>query len=271
MKILILGDLHFGVSRTSTTHSNQVRQANTQAKSTLEALLPTFKEAAFDLIVHMGDCLRDTYIEEEDATHISEALSLIAKIEAPTIHLLGNHELRAFSREKIEEIYKKNGIVPQFGGQVASHDLTIQWLDLELDENDRALLPQVQKDRIAQQKTKPDLVFSHFPLVSPDESGTFYFENDPGGMCYKDGEEILSAFGEKRAPLYVSAHVHFVSHLTKDGSHYITNPAFSENIAAQDYPENNPGIYSVLEVDKKHFIFTSYSGPYCFSKIQGTF
>lgn len=48
----------------------------------------------------------------------------------------------------------------------------------------------------------------------------------------------------------------------------LTVPAFSENIAGEDYPENNPGIYSILEVNEGRFILRNYSRKYVFDNVE---
>ena len=81
---------------------------------------------------------------------------------------------------------------------------------------------------------------------------------------------IREIFKNSSARVFINAHVHLLTHQRQGNKHYISNPAFSENIAAEKYAENNPGVYSILEIDESRFVFTSYSGNFRFAKIQGT-
>ncbi|NCS97828.1 MAG: hypothetical protein GW762_04540 [Candidatus Pacebacteria bacterium] len=265
-KILLLNDIHLGISRNSTTHGHLIRQANTQAQSTLEALIPHFNSLNFDLVVHLGDALRDTYDFETDAKNMISALNLINQITAPAIHLLGNHELNAFTKEQITTLYSSQEISPEFLGSKKINDIDISWLDLNIDQK-KITVP--QKTLSFLKNESPTILFSHFSLIPIDPKGSFYFENEPEGMYYANGQDILDQLSEKTT-VCINAHVHLLTHTVINNRHFISCPAFSENIAAQEYPQNNPGVYSILEVTQTNFCLTSYSGDFCFAKLEGT-
>ncbi|MBP7740935.1 metallophosphoesterase [Candidatus Woesebacteria bacterium] len=270
-KILILSDLHFGESRESTTISGIIRQANTQAKETFQSIIPKLKEIKPNLLVHMGDALRDTYKKDIDSKNLSEAISLVESVGVPTIHLLGNHELNAFEYGEIENIYDTAIQKHEFFGFMDLDEFQIVWLDLEIDENNLAYISEKRLQWLMNLSLnkKPTILFSHYSLASIDSSGSFYFENNPQGMYYKNFNEVKDILTSLNIKLFINAHVHLLTHQKIDTQHFISNPAFSENITAEKYPENNPGIYSVLEIDDNNFVFTSYSGSFCFAKIQG--
>ena len=270
-KILIISDLHLGESRESTTHSGITRQANSQAKGLLESLVPKFKEMNPDLIVNMGDVLRDTYDKEIDEKNIRDAVALLNSTNLPIVNLLGNHELRAFSLVEMKNIYTSLGESREFYGVADLGSLQIMWLGMELDEKNRAFVSKEKIDWIKNklETKKPTLIFSHYSLLPIDSKGSFYFEEEPEGMHYKNIDEIQEVFKDSSARIFINAHVHLLTYQQQGSKHYISNPAFSENIAAEKYIQNNPGIYSILDIDENKFIFTSYSGNFCFSKIQG--
>ena len=271
-KILIVSDLHFGKSRESTTNPGLVRQANTQAKDTFGSMVPKFKTIDPDLMVNMGDILRDTYIEEIDTQNMTQAISLVESVDATTIHLLGNHELRAFKYSDASKIYDSVIKEHDFFGVMDLGNFQILWLDLELDEDNLAYLSDARLEWLKEvDEQKPTILFSHYSIEPLDAKGSFYFENEPEGMYYKNFSAIKNVLSSLNIKLCINAHVHLLTHQQIGEKHHISNPAFSENIAADKYPENNPGIYSILEFDEDQFIFTSYSGEFCFAKIQGKF
>lgn len=268
---LILNDLHFGESRDSTSNPGVIRQANSEAKETFTALIPHFKALSPDTVLHLGDALRDTYKKDIDTQNTTDAIKLIESLNLATIHTLGNHELRAFSLDELTSIYES--IVPDvaFHGLLSFGEFQIVWLDLALDENNAPYLPQ---ERLAWLQSEvptdiPTIVFSHYSLVPIDPTGSFYFANEPEGMYYQNHEEIREALTTLNVSLCVNAHVHLLSHQEVDGVHYISSPAFTENFAAEKFPQNNPAVYSVLKITDSSFVFTSYSGNFCFAKIQG--
>lgn len=272
MKILILGDIHLGKSRESTTQEKIIRQANTQAQETLESLIPILNKSNFDLTIHMGDSLRDTFDKSTDQKNTKKALQLLKNINTSQIHLLGNHELMAFKESEIKKIYKEAEIEQEFYGTLEFDKFQIIWLDLIIDPLKRACLTKERLTWLEKLKVskKPLLVFSHYSVVPINQQGSFYFTKDPKNMLYKNGTQINEVLKTKNPLMHISAHVHILTHQVLNQTHYISAPSFSENIAAQDYNENNPGIYSVLEINEKEFCFTSYSRDFCFAKIQGS-
>lgn len=270
-KILIVSDLHFGESRESTTNPGMVRQANSQAKETFQSLIPNFQDINPNVLVHMGDALRDTYIKDIDTKNLSDAINSVESVGVPTIHLIGNHELSAFELGEIENIYDSAIQKHEFFGLMDLGEIQIVWLDLELDENNLAFISEkrLQWLKNISLNKKPTILFSHYSLEPIDSKGSFYFENEPQGMYYKNFKEVKNILNLLNIKLFINAHVHLLTHQQIDEQHFISNPSFSENITAEKYIENNPGIYSVLEIDESSFVFTSYSGNFCFAKIQG--
>jgi len=274
-KILVIGDIHLGVSRESTTHPGVFRQANNEAEDILKEMIPKFNEINPDLVMHMGDALRDIYKKDIDTANIQKTIGLLESINSPISHLVGNHELWAFSAKEIQDIYnnKTQREVPFYG--ISDQGIfNIMWLDVEVNEKKEQYLSQ---DRIqwikefAQSKNnnKPLVVFSHYSVVPIDSKGSFYFNEQPDGMYYKNHKEIRDAFSNIPAKLFINAHVHLLTQQKINGVNYISNPAFSENIAGEKFAKNNPGIYSILEIENNRFVFTTYSGDFCFGKIEG--
>lgn len=270
MKILLIGDIHVGESRDSTSQPGVVRQANTQAEETLAGLIPRFNALDFDLVVHMGDALRDTYVKEIDKRNTTKTLKLLNQIEAPKVHLLGNHELRAFSLDEIKDVYRNAAVDPLFFGMQEFEHFRIVWLDLELHDEVNAFLPQKTLEWLNSlpPSQKPTVVFSHYSLVPIDAVGSFYFEKQPADMHLSNATETIAALRRLSPTLSINGHVHLLSHQQKNEVHYISAPSFSENIAGQQFQENNPGIFSILDMAEDQFVFTTYSGEFCFSKIQ---
>lgn len=273
MKIAIIGDIHLGLSRDSTSHPGVVRQANSQAETTLNKVISQLNSLQLDLLVHLGDALRDVHIKETDTQNLSTTLSLLDQIQCPKIHLIGNHELAAFSLSEIEAIYTENSIPPKFFGVQEFDSIRVIWLDMTIDKNTGV---SISSERLAWLHSLPasakhTLVFTHYSLIPIDNSGSFYFEKDPKGMYVNNSQQVLDALVHLNPSICVNGHVHLLTQQIKESIQFISAPSFSENIAAEKFTENNPGIFSILDFSKNAFVFTSYSGDYCFGKIQGNF
>lgn len=270
MKILILADIHTGTSRDSTTHSGIIRQANTLAFEKLAKLVPVLKQKNFDLVVNLGDNLRDTHDKIVDRVNLSKTISVIKNIGSETINLLGNHELRSFSKPELTEIYSQAGVKPEFFGQKIISGAQFIWLDIDLKQDRLVYLSQNQLDWLKQALNPelPTVILSHHSLVPISSTGNFYFNQKPAEMSFENSAEILEILTGKKVFLAINCHTHMLTNQIRNGINFNSVLAFSENIAASNYPENNPAIYSILDLEGEKFSLSSYSDEFCFAKIQ---
>jgi hypothetical protein len=271
MKLLILNDLHIGTTRESSVHPGVIRQANTQAAETLQQVVTKLKSENFDLVVQMGDILRDELVEAEDIASITTGLQLVSQLPFPTIHLLGNHELIALPREKLTTVFKTVTGAAEFYGYKEYPAIQIIWLDLELTEKNLGKIPEGRAAWIRSQvkPNKPILIFTHYGFFSQNPTGHFYSKNDLTGLglALTNGQACWNDLQDLPILAIINAHVHWAGYQKMNQTHLITVPAFSENIASNN-PENNPGIYSILETDGVKLTLKSYSGEFCFFNLE---
>lgn len=270
IRIAIISDIHIGKSGETKHHPKLIRQANDQALSSLKKTIPLINTHQPDLLVHMGDLIRNDTDAEIDKDNTLKGLKTFSTSIAPVIHLLGNHDFKFLGQSIVTALYQSQFPHNQFFGMKDISDFQIVWLDMDIDADKRALISSDRLAWLAQTLTspKPTIIFSHFSLVPIDSANTFYFHHGPEHMHYLNYQEILALLKGKPVVACINAHVHLLSHQVFDGIHFISNPAFSENIACMDYPGNNPGIYSILDIASDHFTFTSFSQQFAFAKIQ---
>lgn len=269
MKFLIIGDIHFGKDSLSTTHPGVLRQSNTKALDAIVKLLDFTKEQNFDQVIWMGDYIRDESNPKSDAQNLSTILKEINKCKFDSIYLIGNHEQRALTEEKISEIFSQNQIQPEFWGKKIVDNWQIIWFD-SLFEDQRTVpdlrLKWLEKQLNSQPKT---LLFSHYSLPPINSAGSFYFEKFPEAMYYANTKKIIDLISKYSVPIAINAHNHIVSCQQENNTWFITAPAFSEKIASDHESDFHPGVYSILEITDNQFVFSSYSWEFCFAKIQG--
>lgn len=271
MKIIVISDIHAGETRVSTTHGDVIRQANTQALTQLTKTMPYLNQLEASYLVHLGDALRDVKNPSTDQSNLLATLKQLQTLNIPQLHLLGNHEQMAFERNTLTTLYHNTQIPPEFQGHQSTDGFNLIWLDFVLDEHNEAWMSDSQLAWLEQipVNQQPSIVFSHYSLVALHPRGSFYFSKNPKAMGYQNAAAIRAILAKKNVRLCINAHVHFLSHQIIDGVHYISNPAFSENIAGSAFPDNNPGVYSLLEITDTHFDFLSFSETYAFAQIRG--
>lgn len=270
IRIAIISDIHIGKSGETKHHPGLIRQANDQALATLSKTIPLINAHKPDLLIHMGDLIRNNADPEIDKDNTRKGLEALANSEAQVIHLLGNHDCKFLKLSTVTGLYQSRFPQVQFFGLQEMQDYQIVWLDMEINADKHAMLPADRLHWLSEVLTvqTPTIIFSHYSLIPIDASGSFYFHQGPKHIHYLNYQEIIKTIKGKSVIACINAHVHLLTHQVIDGIHFISNPAFSENIAGNDYPENNPGIYSILEIDRDTLTFSSFSQQFAFAKIQ---
>lgn len=266
MKILLINDLHTGKTRESTSQPGIFRQANTSALSNFEKLIPQFNKTNYDLVFQMGDIVREVGNKKVDEKLYKDALNSISKIKLPIINMLGNHELRTFEADKLLEMYKEKA----FYGSKMLGSYKLIWLDHQIDDSGVQYL---SKERLTWLKNELNnknekIIFSHYSITSKDSKGNFYFDQNELAMRYRNSDEILKIMKNKNVKVAINAHEHWISFKEINEIKFLAIPSFTENIAGQNFKENNPAIYTTLEVKHKTLLIKSFSGGYCFFSLE---
>ncbi|MCK9212627.1 MAG: metallophosphoesterase [Ignavibacteriaceae bacterium] len=270
MKLLLVADLHLGESRPSSTHEGIIRQANSQASKKLSELIPFFNSQRFDLIFQMGDIVRETGDRNLDAPFYKNVFSLLSSFNKPLINLLGNHELNTFTLEELKQFYIQSNLDSNFFGSKIINCYQIIWLDHQINSEGRQYLSDERLEWL-DKEINPDyqtILVSHYSIISNDMRGNFLFEDKPQDIYYANSEDILDILKKKEVILSISGHSHWISYKTKDNINFLSVPSFSENIAAENYPDNNPAIYTILETFDSSLYIKSFSGKFCFFSLE---
>lgn len=270
MKILLFSDVHVGTSSESTTNPGHIRLASTQAAKTLDAAISNWNSKNLDVVFQMGDILRETHDKTIDEKNIEIATSLFSQINVTVIHVVGNHDMRAFSKQRLLELFEKYNLNSSFFGSTLIENYQLLWLESEMDESEKGYISDEQLSWLSTQLHSdiPTIIFSHYSIIEPDFKSNFLFKDYPVGGYYKNSQEILELIANKNVVACFNAHSHWFAYKKQANIHFITIPAFSENIAAMDYPENNPGVYSVLEVTDNKLLFKSFSKEFAFVNVE---
>lgn len=269
-KILILNDIHHGETRASTTHPGEVRQANSQALTTLSGYIDIFNSRNYDCVINLGDAIRDTNSKTNDIVLLDECIKVFSKINGNKFFIPGNHELKTLSDEEIFNVtnkYKVSSVTPQIF-ELGSFQIIL--INSVINEQSLGSIPE---KTIAWAKknidnTKKTIVFSHYSLLDLDGYANFYFDQEHRYMTYTNGDKLLNLLSKTSKVLSINAHTHMGSYKKLSNIDAISALAFSENIGAMQYPDANPGVYSEIWVDRNSVYFKSYSGKYCFLSME---
>ncbi len=269
-KILILNDVHHGDTRESSTHPGEIRQANSQALSTLSGYLSSFNSRGYDSVINLGDAIRDTSNKAADLVMLDEFMKVFEKINGNKFFVPGNHELKTLTNEEIDNLAKKHNISSLIPQVFELENTQIILINSDIDEKSLSNIPEdniawIEKNISYDKKL---ILLSHYSLVELDGYANFYFAKDYKYMSYSNGYKLLNIL--KRLPKVVSinAHTHMGSYKRVSNVSAISALAFSENIVAMQHPDANPGIFSEIWIDEEKIFFKSFSGNYCFLSIE---
>ena len=270
MKILILNDIHSGESRESTTHPGTIRQANTEAVAKLMECVDIFNNEKFDLVINMGDVIRDVKDHNKDFALFKNVMQIFARINGEKIFIPGNHELRTLGQADFSTVADPLNINSSPRGYVDIGEYRLYWIDSTLGAND---LASVSEETINWLKgvidpSRQSIIFSHYSIVSLDGLDSFYFDNGYRYMSYTNGSEVADLFKGSKSVVAINAHTHMSTYKILGNVQSVSALAFSENITTPQYPDLNPGIYSLLILEKEKKLFKSYSGGYCFLSFE---
>lgn len=269
-KVLIINDLHLGESRESSTHPGVIRQANTETVSVLESYIPKFNQGKYDLVMNLGDAIRDTGERKADIELLELSLNLFNKIDGQKVFIPGNHEYKEMREDDIINTMRKVGLNNDLNGSMILNDIQFIWIKSEIGERDIA---NISKETLTwlDEVIDPNLkvvLFSHYSAVDLDGKNNFYFADDYKYMSYTNSKDLIAILDKCKSVVTINAHTHVSTHKITNTIHSISALSFCENITAIKYPDANPGIYSELEIDDGKTIFRSYSGEFCFLNIE---
>ena len=274
MKILLITDIHIGTSRGSRSHAGMVRQANSQALEKLNSLVDTWNEQSYDAAFQLGDFIseeRDARLSYKNDESFDGFAACMSRLNMKTVHLQGNHDVAAFPENRLKYLFLSRGLPVEFRGIAELGGYQFVWLDVECDQNGFGSLSSSTLRWLEQEvdAKKPTVILSHFPIVTFDMGGSFYFATaPPDANQYVNGKTISDILRTKNVKLAISAHIHLISVKRQESACFVSLPAFSEHLLESEHPDQNPGTYSVLELTEQGLCVKSYSGGYCFFNLE---
>lgn len=268
-KILILNDIHAGKSRESTSHPGLVRQANSQAIEKLSSYISKFNSEKYDFIINLGDLIRDED-KENDLINLSNTLEVISKLVGRKIILAGNHEYKLLSINEVDNVLSKYDLLNDKNGIIQIDNTKYIWIDSLIGDKDLASISSSTLSWLDEQIKDDDIVilFSHYSVAPLDGKDNFYFANDFRYMSYTNADQVLKILNRCAKAVTINAHTHMGTYKRNGNVQSISAMSFTENIVAGEYPEANPGVYSILSIDGDKMMFKSYGDDFCFLSLE---
>lgn len=261
MKFAIITDLHHGPEGAGIKDGVQ-RKLVSETLSQVEHITEVFnKMDDIDFIVNLGDSIEDVNDESIDIQYFTEIQNKLSHLKSPLYTLIGNHEQRTLTHEKLRELldlkslhysFKVKGVkfialhVKMLGDHtVVQSDIRagideeqLQWLQEELEED------------------MPTVIFSHYSVAEMNLTGNFWFEDYPQHALISNRADVRKILEMNNNVIaFLNGHVHWNNMTVHNKIPYITQQSVSENFTGNGTPA---GTYSVVEITEDAFDMVMY-------------
>lgn len=270
IKILLISDLHAGETTDSTNHPGHKRQANSTALNTLKKYIPKFNEGKYDLVVNLGDNIRNSSDRENNINNFRESVNVFEQITLPKLYIAGNHEYKNMTKEEVENVLKNSNSNYDKFGIKQIENIKFIWINSVLGEKDLASISAEILDWLSKEIFPGDnvVLLSHYSLCPINEPANFYFGNNPKYMSYENGEQVIEILKRANSAITINGHTHMANHKIQGAINSFSIMSFSENITAMSEVEINPGVYSVLEIEENQRTLKTFSGEFCILRYE---
>lgn len=243
MRLCLVADIHHG--RPSVTKRGDA------ALGLMGEFARFANDAKPDAVIDLGDRISDED-RETDLRLEREVAGAFMEVEAPVLHINGNHDRDHLTVEENEELLGQ----PLHSTTIDIGDWRIALWRADskisrgpglsgfiLRESDLLWL-----SRTVQAADRPLLVVSHVPVSSHSQVGNYYFENNPAASTYPLAGRARAALAQARVPVVcVAGHVHWNTVTQADGITHLTQQSLTESFTTQGEPA---GAWGLLELDE---------------------
>lgn len=227
MRIAFITDTHFGPRA---YHEGKLRKLGEHAVALSRDFVRRMNDIEKpDWVVNLGDVIEDQS-PADDAENYGQFTGILAGLDAPVLHVAGNHDQVNLSRDALAELWRHEGPLHY------ARDLgPVRALVLRTDHTDTAVhLETAQIDWLGAELERsrlPCLVLIHHPLCEMDISDNVWFRNQPN-ICRvaerRRIRQLLQASGKVVAVF--NGHVHWNYLSVIEGIGYVTLQSLIENV-----------------------------------------
>ena len=251
MRIALISDAHFGPRA---TYDGKLRKLSDHAGPLVEQFVKRMNQSARpDLVINLGDVVEDEN-HDADLAAYRRFLDLMSELEAPLLHVAGNHECVNLSDDELRTLWKHEGPL-YYSREIGGLHLTILRARHQRASSVTLAAEQLEwlrRDLAASEL--PVLVFLHHPLSDMCLEGNRWFEREPHICLVQQRAEaraILEQSGKVLAVL--NGHVHW-NHFDLVGQiPYITIQSLIENVE-DDAPGRAARTHALVDVSPERVL-----------------
>lgn len=251
MRFALFTDQHFGPKA---WFGGKLRKLSHEAGALSRAFVERMNRVEKpELVVNLGDVLEDES-PDADLARYRELLEVLSALEAPVLHVAGNHDQIHLSEDDLRGLWGHAGPLHysrDIGGVHFTVLNTLEQKDVSV-RLPRAQLEWLERDLAAARA--PVVVLTHHPLSDQDLTGNRWFERAPH-ICRvaerREARAILERSGKVVAVF--NGHAHWNSFDVVRGIPYVTLQSLIENLD-DDAPGRPAAAHAVVDLEPKRLI-----------------
>ncbi len=248
----LVTDLHFGPEA---SFGGKLRKLTAQAPTLLEAFVERMnREVRPDVVVNLGDDLEDESFEA-DKRRYAEVMSILGRLDAPVLHVAGNHDTVYLRPSDLAELWERPQSRLYYATDVGGYHLLVLHTQEQKDVSvtiDDAQLAWLESDLAA--ASTPVLVFMHHSAADQHLVGNRWFEKAPHICLVRERarlREIIAASGKVLGVF--NGHLHW-NHLDViDSIPYVTLQSLIENLD-DDAPGRPAAAHAVVRITHRRLL-----------------
>jgi 3',5'-cyclic AMP phosphodiesterase CpdA len=247
VRFALISDVHFGPPA---SFAGKLRKLSHEAASLTERFVKRMNEVERpQLVVNLGDVIEDEN-READLGNYRRFVDILGRLDAPVLHVAGNHDFVHLSEADLRALWKHEGALyysRDLGGVHFSILHTIETKDVAVR------LPDEQLDWLRSDLGRaepPCVVLMHHPASEMRLTGNRWFEKAPH-ICRIAERRKLRAVIESSAKVVAAfnGHVHW-NHLDViAGIPYVTLQSLIENLD-EDAPGRAAAAWAVCDLSE---------------------
>lgn len=251
LKFALISDVHFGPAA---YHNGKLRKLTHEAdRLTRQFVEAVNREARPDLVINLGDVLEDRN-PQSDLENYSTFVSILSALQAPVLHVAGNHDTIHLSEPELARLWQRSGELFYSRVVCGVHFSVLHTLETK----DTAVhLPERQFEWLAhdlEQASHPVVVLMHHPASEMLLAGNRWFENAPHVCRVAERRRLrrLLETSGKVAAVF-NGHVHWNHFDMIAGIPYITLQSLTENLD-DDAPGRPAAAWAICELDERRLL-----------------
>lgn len=245
MKFALVSDVHFGPAA---YHEGKLRKLTHEAEQLTRAFVERMnREVRPELVINLGDVLEDQS-REIDLENYAKFVQLLAELDAPVLHVAGNHDTIHLSSSDLCSLWKHDGPLHYSRTVGGIHFSVLHTLETK----DTAIhLPDEQfewLERDLAEARDPVIVLMHHPASEMHLGGNRWFEKAPH-ICRIAERRRLRRILERSGKIVAAfnGHVHWNHFDLIGGIPYVTLQSLTENLD-DDAPGRPARAHAVCDI-----------------------